>query len=198
MIDWSKFTPREIRDALRTAPIVLTAWREITLTGSFTYARCRTLDDVEGRCDLGAPYAWVRLDRGGLTWAWTVEDMHKRAPTLRQAQGAADEALRALGYVLDDDTNGVVEAKTRAPVKRLVLRSLSDPNLYMQDVDEGRAAAVWGPLDTAYDYSRDQKEVPKLDAEEHHGELYDVYETGPVEAPTWEVAGKHLDGSETA
>lgn len=116
-LDWSTLTPRQIRDALRTAPRVLTAWRPIALAFA-TFARCEPLDDAAERCDLGSPVAWVRQRDPNGSWDWSFAEYteHELGHTVRthiegttpdeaSAKSACDAALRAAAYVLDDEVN---------------------------------------------------------------------------------------------
>jgi hypothetical protein len=113
-MNWSSMTPREMRNALRTAPKILTAWREIRLAPTLTLARCEPLDNEGGRCDQGNPVAWVRRDRWGSRWHWSIDWLgympvvpksYGTENTETEARAKADELLAKEGYTLDNEGN---------------------------------------------------------------------------------------------
>ena len=84
---WSSLTPQEVAEALRCAPRVAGAWREIGLT----WARPSV--------PLGAILASVSQS-APRRFYWTTQDASGISPTLDAAKQAADDALRAAGWVL--------------------------------------------------------------------------------------------------
>lgn len=111
-VDWTKMTPREIRDALRKAPKVLTAWRVLF---EETQARCTTLDDADddrlGRCDHGDPI--VFLTKGEDGWSWHCSKIATRVDAVfakeEDAKASADDAVCAAGFVLDNEPNKMTD-----------------------------------------------------------------------------------------